>query len=186
MNLAFPDTASVPDSAVEFNRNSSEEHEKPVSPQLSNLKARLQRFEKDKLLAMHKKHFILWKNGMVLSPKSGNVYLIKAPMGHAKIIANSDGLCWKNVGLTKSGQREMIYHAAVPATTNIAKDTQSGDLVNNQKIAIKDVSYRKTFTFDQISKTFLIEYFGDDTEYTWKRKIYKTPRNFGKKKMVQT
>jgi len=138
---------------------------------------------------MHKNDLILWNNGMVLSPKSGNVYLIKAPMDCAKIISKSDGLCWKNGGSTKSGQKEIIYHTAIPTRandSNIDEDTQSGDIVKNQNIVMKDISYRKTFTYDRISSTFLIEYFGDDTEYTWKRKIYKTPRNFGKKKMVQT
>jgi len=104
---------------------------------------------------------------MALIPKSGTAYLIKGHIDSATFISNSDGLCWGSQSHLKDKYQDYIYHTAIPVIENDGNfESESGNVTKNQNP--KDVSFRKVFTYDRSSSTYLIEYIGDDTEYTWK------------------
>jgi len=150
----------------------------PLKPHLTNLKKRLRKFEKSKLVASQKNDAYIWNDGMFLNPKSGNVYLIKGNIKSTKIVSNSDGLYWRSGGTTRAGQKVTMYQTAIPILEN-EEDSQLEGNSKNCYPPMRDISYKKTLTYDRKSSIFLIEYFGDDTEYTWKRKFSESWLNLG-------
>jgi len=107
---------------------------------------------------------------MFLDPKSGNVYLFKGDIKSIKIVSNSDGLYWRAGGTRKPGPRLTTYQSAIPI---LEEDSQLEGNGKNHCLPMRDISYRKTLTYDRKSSIFLIEYFGNDKEYTWKRRFSK-------------
>jgi len=124
---------------------------------------------------------------MALIPKSGTAYLIKGHIDSATIISKSDGLCWRNWGHLKDKYQDYIYHTAIPVIENDGNfESESSSVAKSKNPKSKDVSFRKVFTYDRSTSTYLIEYIGDDSEYTWKRKTYKSWRKSGKSQHSQT